>query len=198
VTHGEVLELELRKFQLDLQARQKLVLQRYCDELIHWNRKINLTGLTGANLVRRLVVEPVWVGLQLKASGRLVDIGSGNGSPAIPLHVVSRFSETHLIEARSKRAAFLRQLAVSLELPGVTVHRQRFEEVAPELVAPDWVSLQGVTLSTDLMDAIQSIASGTTTVVWITSGASPPMEPTRILEVPITGTQVFLFRLDHS
>lgn len=198
MSHLEVLESELRKFQLELPASQKFVLARYCDELVHWNKKINLTGLTGANMVRRLVVEPVWVGLQLRAAGVLVDIGSGNGSPAIPLHVVSHFKKTQLIEARTKRAAFLRHVAGSLGLSDVAIHHARFQEIAPTMESPDWVTLQGVALGGELIDSIRQIASTTTTVVWITSGAQPPINPAKALEVPITGTQVFLFRLDQS
>jgi len=198
VAHGEILESELQKFQLDLPDSQKLLLARYCDELVHWNQKINLTGLTGANMVRRLVVEPVWVGLRLKPSGMLVDIGSGNGSPAIPLHIVSHLDKTHLIEARTKRAVFLRHLAASLKLSDLAVHHARFQEVAPILGSPDWITLQGVALSPELVDSIRQISSKTTTVVWITSDARAPMDPVEVLDVPITRTQVFLFQLDHS
>jgi len=198
VSHREVLESELQRFQLDLPDSQKLALARYCDELVHWNRKINLTGLSGANMVRRLVVEPVWVGLRLKPGGTLVDIGSGNGSPAIPLHIVSRLDRTHLIEGRTKRAAFLRHLAASLKLSRLAVHHARFEEEAPTLRSPDWITLQGVALSPDVIDSIRQISSGTTTVVWITAGAETPADCVQVLEVPVTGTQVFLLRLDHS
>ena len=85
--HLEVLESELRKFDIDLPSSQKLALAAYCDELHRWNKRINLTGLSGADMVRRLVVEPGWIGLQLQLTGVLADIGSGNGSPAIPLHI---------------------------------------------------------------------------------------------------------------
>src|SRR5205823_4516510 len=95
---------------------QKLALAAYCEELARWNKKINLTGLSSADMVHRLVTEPVWIGLQLKPAGILADIGSGNGSPAIPLRVVCPFAACHLIEARTKRAAFLRHIATTLKL----------------------------------------------------------------------------------
>ncbi|PYR96757.1 MAG: hypothetical protein DMG12_25585, partial [Acidobacteria bacterium] len=62
MSHLEVLESELRMFQLELPFQQKLALARYCDELARWNEKVNLSGLGGASMIRRLVVEPVWVG----------------------------------------------------------------------------------------------------------------------------------------
>ena len=193
----EVLESELRQFQIDLPQPQKELLCRYCDELVHWNKKINLTGLSGANMVRRLVVEPVWVGLQLKAQGNLVDIGSGNGSPAVPLHVVCKFQNAHLVEARSKRAAFLRHLTTTMPLSNVVIHRARFEDVGLELGQADWITLQGVALTSDLLASVKQVASATTYIVWITSSdVKLPLDPVRILTVPMTGTKVFLFRFN--
>jgi 16S rRNA (guanine527-N7)-methyltransferase len=192
----EVLESELRHFQIDLSANQKRLLARYCDELLHWNKKINLTGLRGAEMVRRLVVEPVWIGLQLKLQGILADVGSGNGSPAVPLHVACNFLKAHLIEVRAKRAAFLRHITTTLPLTNVAVHRARFEDVVSELGLVDWITLQGVALSRELLDSAKQISSSTTNIVWISSpGVMPPSSPTRTLQVPSTGTQVFLFRL---
>jgi 16S rRNA (guanine(527)-N(7))-methyltransferase RsmG len=192
----EVLESELRQFQIDLPQTQKQLLSRYCDELVHWNKKINLTGLGGADMVRRLVVEPVWVGLQLKAQGNLVDIGSGNGSPAVPLHVICKFQKAHLVEARSKRAAFLRHLTTTMPLSDVVVHRARFEDVLSDLNAIDWITLQGVALTSDLLGSVKKISSSTTHIVWISSeDVELPQNPVRTFTVPITGTKVFLFRL---
>lgn len=199
MSHREVLEAELQNFAIDLPPEQKLSLARYCDELAHWNKRINLTGLDGREMVRRLVVEPVWIALQLRLSGILVDIGSGNGSPAIPFHVTGHLERIHLVEARARRAAFLRHTVLQLQLDKVTVHRARFEETTAELAAVDWVTLQGVALSDELLDSIRLIARPTTTVVWITSQAmQASLTPVRILEVPITGTKVLLFRLDLS
>ena len=195
MSHIEVLESELGNLQIDLPAAEKLVLVRYCDELVHWNKRINLTGLSGRDMVRRLVVEPVWITLQLEPDGVLADIGSGNGSPAIPFHVVSKFRKAHLIEARARRAAFLRHLTTTLTLTDVLVHRTRFEEMGQELKPVDWVTLQGVAFSRQLIDSIQKVASATTNVVWITSpDARTPLNPVRTFEVPLTGTKVFLFR----
>ena len=196
--HLEVLETELYRFQLDLSLKQKSALARYCDELARWNKKINLTGLQGAEMVRRLVVEPAWIGSQLKFTGTLADIGSGNGSPAIPLHVVSNVRETHLIEARAKRAAFLRHVVNCLELDGVTVHRNRLEDIGLELRNVDWVTLQGVALTPELLDSMKPISSPTTRVVWITSNPAPPVPPVRKLLVPSTNTEVLVFQLDLS
>ena len=199
MSHLEVLESELRKFEIDLPPAKKQLLGRYCDELVHWNKKINLTGLNGVEMVRRLVIEPVWVGGQLKPQGTLADIGSGNGSPAVPLCIVCSFRTAHLIEARVRRAAFLRHLTTTLPLPDLLVHRARLEDVTSELAPVDWITLQGVALTSELLDSMTQIAAATTNIVWISSAqAKLPLSPVRTLQVPHTGTEVFVFRRAKS
>jgi 16S rRNA (guanine527-N7)-methyltransferase len=192
----EVLEKELGRFQLELNSNQLSTMARYCDELVRWNAKMNLTGLAGAELVRRLVVEPAWIATQLRLSGTLLDIGSGNGSPAIPLHVVSDLSKTHLVEARAKRAAFLRHLVSFLKLENAVVHRIRLEEVGAELGRLEWISLQGVAMTDELLETIKKISHATTRVVWITSDPKTPIPPAERLAVPLTNTEALIFRLD--
>ena len=198
MSHLEILEAELQEFQIEISNWEKALLVHYCDELARWNQKINLTGLHGAEMVRRLVVEPVWIGLRLKLSGILADIGSGNGSPAVPLHIVCHLEKTHLIEARSKRAAFLRNVASSLNLSGLIVHRVRFDEIASTLGPVDWITLQGVRLNPQIIETIRTNVPLTTNIVWITSVAEPPIPATHTLQVPLTATKVFVFRLDQS
>ena len=187
-------------FHNDLTDVQKGALVTYCEELEKWNKKLNLTALSGAGMVRRLIAEPVWIARKLGMSGSLVDIGSGNGSPGIPFQIVCSFRKCHLIEARLKRAAFLRHMITKLNLKNeVQVHRARFESVAGGLGDVQWISLQAVALTSQLIDSIRTIASPTTTIVWITSHeAHSVLTPLRALHVPITGSKVFLFQLDLS
>lgn len=194
----QLLNSELLDSQIELPATQKESLARYCSELEKWNQKINLTGLNGVELVRRLVVEPVWVAKQLTLGGTLVDIGSGNGSPAIPMRVVSELSRTHLVEVRAKRVAFLRHIVSSLKLGDVDIHHERFTWESPQLKDTDWVTLQAVALTAQLIEDIRRISHSTTRVVWITADANPPIEPTKRLHVPNSRTEVLVFRLDHS
>src|SRR5204863_8128982 len=100
---------------------------------------------------------------------------------------------------RSKRAAFLRHLALTLKLPNVAVHRARFGDCASTIQSPEWISLQAVALGEDLIDSIRLIVRPTTTVVWITSSDRRcALDPFKTLSVPLTGTRVLLFRLDLS
>src|SRR5262245_35253082 len=68
-------------------------LGRYFQLLARWNQRINLTGLNleapAANTLDRLLFEPLIAAgsVRIKA-GRWFDIGSGGGSPAIPIRIV--------------------------------------------------------------------------------------------------------------
>jgi 16S rRNA (guanine(527)-N(7))-methyltransferase RsmG len=194
VSYLEILESELPKFQIELDSFQKEKLAIYCEELSRWNQKINLTSLQGEALVRRLVLEPAWVGNQLKPEGILMDIGSGNGSPAIPLLVVGGFRKSHLVEARTKRAVFLRHIISTLNLANSEVHRVRFEDLEKDRECPDWITLQAIALTKDMMTAIRNISKATTNVVWITSATlQTELQPSHIFPIPGTDTKVLIF-----
>ncbi len=60
--------------------------------------------------------------------GTLLDIGSGGGFPGLVLACVHS-SPIHLVEPRTKRAAFLDQAAAELGLKHVRVHSSKVERV---------------------------------------------------------------------
>ena len=62
--------------------------------------------------------------------GSLVDVGSGGGSPGIPLAVALPDREITLLEANARKARFLEQAAAGF--PNVTVLRGRAEEQEPD------------------------------------------------------------------
>jgi 16S rRNA (guanine527-N7)-methyltransferase len=61
-----------------------------------------------------------------KEAGPVVDVGSGSGSPGIPLAVALPARDFTLLEAESRKCEFLRR--VSVELSNVEVIRARAEE----------------------------------------------------------------------
>jgi 16S rRNA (guanine527-N7)-methyltransferase len=52
----------------------------------------------------------------------LLDVGSGNGLPGIPLAFYMPDTHVHLVERRRRRARFLRLVVAQLRLSNVTVH----------------------------------------------------------------------------
>jgi 16S rRNA (guanine527-N7)-methyltransferase len=110
-------------------------LAAYLDVLRKWNQKSNLTAFElsppSDAAIDRLIVEPVVASTRLLPADRLlIDIGSGGGSPAIPLRLMAPQLRIVLVEARTRKSAFLREVVRQLGLEGATVENRRFEELA--------------------------------------------------------------------
>ena len=115
----------------------------YYDLLERWNRKINLTSRPHSDeAIDRLLVEPLAAARWLPRSSLLMDLGSGGGSPAIPLALALDSPALVMVESRSRKAAFLREAAREVGL-NATVENARFENLgyADEM---DLVSIRAV------------------------------------------------------
>ena len=79
----------------------------------------------------RLVVEPL-VAVQWMPRGAksVVDIGSGGGSPAVPLKLAVPELGLRMVESRTRKAAFLREVVRHLALKDVVVETCRYEELS--------------------------------------------------------------------
>jgi len=106
-------------------------LATFLELLLRWNRKINLTALTDADdAIDRLVLEPWLASRYLPAApGRLIDIGSGGGSPAIPLALAHPAYRLTMVEAKARKAAFLREAVRVLKLDLATVEQAQFQSM---------------------------------------------------------------------
>jgi 16S rRNA (guanine527-N7)-methyltransferase len=70
------------------------------------------------------------VGVLEELEGPIVDVGSGGGSPGIPLAASLPGREVTLLEANARKAHFLERAAA--EFPNVSVVRGRAEEQEPD------------------------------------------------------------------
>jgi 16S rRNA (guanine527-N7)-methyltransferase len=110
--------------------------QAYYDVLRHWNRRVNLTAFSldqpSEQAIDRLFVEPIAASrvIDVSAGGGWVDVGSGGGSPAIPLRILRPLPHLTMIESKTRKAAFLREAVRALGLAGVVVEERRFEDYA--------------------------------------------------------------------
>jgi len=109
-------------------------IEKYFDLLARWNRTINLTALQldppTDTTVDRLLIEPLAAAAWIPdAPGRWMDLGSGGGSPALPLKIVRPRLALTMVEARERKAAFLREAARDLGLPDVDIVNERFESL---------------------------------------------------------------------
>jgi 16S rRNA (guanine527-N7)-methyltransferase len=108
----------------------------YYELLDRWNRKINLTALDNVDeAIDRLLLEPIVAARQLPSpTPNLMDIGSGGGSPAIPMKLCAPAAALTMVEAKARKSAFLREAVRSLRLERTVVETARYEEL---LARPD-------------------------------------------------------------
>jgi 16S rRNA (guanine527-N7)-methyltransferase len=121
----------------------------YYELLARWNRKINLTALDNPDeAIDRLLLEPLLAARHLPPQGvNIMDVGSGGGSPAIPLKLASPSSSLTMVEVKARKSAFLREAIRTLELTETRVETSRYEELLtrPELhESVDVLSLRAV------------------------------------------------------
>ncbi len=108
-------------------AQRKLLAFR--DLLLKWNKTYNLTALRDPeqaishHLLDSLSILP-YVG-----SGPLLDVGSGGGLPGIPLAIARPDLPVGMVDTVQKKATFLQQALIELDLKNVAVHHARVEEM---------------------------------------------------------------------
>ena len=147
---------------LSLDDRLLQSLAAYVGLLMRWNRRINLTALTADDRgLDRLVVEPLLAAHRLpKPDAVLTDVGSGAGSPAVPMKLAAPAAALRMVESRSRRAAFLREVVRQLRLEGTRVEACRLDEAVrrPDLLAgSDVVTVRAVRLDGRTLRDIQRL-----------------------------------------
>jgi 16S rRNA (guanine527-N7)-methyltransferase len=101
----------------------------YADLLGLWSTRVNLIACpTAAELVDRHFLDSLAVDPLLPADGAVADLGSGAGFPGLPLAIVNPERRIVLVEARRRRASFLREARRTLALENLEVLEQRAEQ----------------------------------------------------------------------
>jgi 16S rRNA (guanine527-N7)-methyltransferase len=105
-------------------------IQRYAELLVDWNRSVNLTGArTVEEVLRQVAAGDALLAVSWAGIGRVIDIGSGGGLPAIPLALAMPQVQFTLLEANTRKCAFLQHVAAALNLRNVAVAAGRAEEL---------------------------------------------------------------------
>jgi len=125
------------KLGIELNARQVKQFELYYQELIEWNKRINLTAITDYSTVQvKHFLDSLTVILALpekemeRPDFNIVDIGTGAGFPGVPLKILFPQPRLVLIESTTKKTAFLHHIIHKLKLENVEVLNGRAEEAA--------------------------------------------------------------------
>ena len=136
----------LHKNDIKISTQKIFPLYLYYKQLLIWNKKINLISKKQENnFIERHLVDSLWVLkiLHTKENDKILDLGSGNGLPGIPLAVSVPFVKIFLLESNKKKCVFLNHVKSILSLKNVTVLCERFEKVHSVLQELDYVLIRG-------------------------------------------------------
>jgi len=156
-------------------------LAAYYDLLFRWNRKINLTALDEPDTaIDRLLLEPLAAAKYFpSAEAAAMDVGSGGGSPAIPMRLAVPGSSLTMVEVKARKAAFLREAIRTLALDRTVAETSRYEELLarPELHERfDLLSLRAVRVEVRTLLTLQAFVKPGG-IVFMFRGPSGPVVP---------------------
>ena len=160
----ERLARRARRAGLTIRPELGAQLEIYYRLLSAWNSKINLTGLNlsdyGPESLDRLLIEPLVAAAHVRPAVRsLLDIGSGGGSPAIPLALALSDISLLMVEAKTRKSVFLREALRALGLSRGDVVTARFEELLtkPQLhEAHDFLTIRAVRIESRVLMSLQA------------------------------------------
>ena len=176
---------------IDLPAALGEQLEAYYRLLAHWNASINLTALALDPLtdqaVDRLFIEPLAAARYVLTDSPIwFDVGSGGGSPAIPLKLAKPGARLTMVESKGRKAAFLREAVRELDIANTAVKAERFEEVAadPRLAGTvDLITLRAVRADPALLAAVAALAR-VSALVLLFGAKRPEVDVLKGFELP--------------
>lgn len=118
---------------IKLSEQQLGQFEDYYRELVDWNERMNLTGITERDQVyMKHFYDSLSVSffIPMKDVGTVADIGSGAGFPSIPLRIAFPHLRVTIIDSLNKRIQFLNHLVSVLGLSEVQCVHSRAEDAA--------------------------------------------------------------------
>ena len=102
---------------------------KYLELLLEANKNINLTGITQPKeAVIKHTLDSLSVSNAIEGA-KVIDIGSGGGTPGIPLAIANPDKQFYLVDSVLKKTIFLKEATETLKLNNVEVICERGENI---------------------------------------------------------------------
>jgi len=102
---------------------------KYLELLLEANKNINLTGITQPKeAVIKHTLDSLSVSNAIEGT-KVIDIGSGGGTPGIPLAIANPDKQFYLVDSVLKKTIFLKEATETLRLNNVEVICERGENI---------------------------------------------------------------------
>ncbi|MBQ9513852.1 MAG: 16S rRNA (guanine(527)-N(7))-methyltransferase RsmG [Clostridia bacterium] len=113
---------------IQLNKEQSEKFENYYKLLVYFNEKFNITAITDKEEVYKKHFVDSLLGKNMFISGKLIDVGSGGGFPAIPNKIVNDELDIIMLEATGKKCEFLNTVIMELDLKNIIVINGRAED----------------------------------------------------------------------
>ena len=135
----------LAKNGIDLPDLDLEKLETYAKLLKEWNEKMNLTSIVELeDVVEKHFYDSLLpCALTDFNNKKIVDIGSGAGFPGMVIALAYPSSQVTLVDATRKKFAFLEEIKETLQIPNISFHIGRVEEMKEEKDSFDIVTSRG-------------------------------------------------------
>ena len=150
----DIIDSSLRPYGVTATALLCDQIRTYIDLLMRWNQKTSLTTVTNPiEILRFHFGESLLAAATVPIRhGRLADVGSGAGFPAVPIRMVSEDLNVILIESNQKKATFLEEIVRELRLRQVDVRRCRMADIDLNDARVEFVTARAVGIDNDFLN----------------------------------------------
>lgn len=104
-------------------------IEQYVSLIAKWNKVHNLTAIRDPHDMLTQHVMDSLVAVPHIHGPHVIDVGSGAGLPGIPMALAQPNWQVTLVESNQKKAAFLQQAKIELQLHNIQIMAQRIERI---------------------------------------------------------------------
>ena len=118
-------------YNIELNAEQCEVFEKYYNLIKEWNEKFNLTTiLEQHDVIIKHFLDSVLIINDLKENSKLIDVGAGAGFPSVPIKIMRPDLEVVMLDGSNKRITFLNEVIAQLNLKNISAVHERCEIAA--------------------------------------------------------------------